>query len=239
LAFDREGEIYLQRDLPIGVLYEFAVGDVTGDARREIVVPGENGKTDGALLLDDEGRLIRNFRTEHYLTAWATVDIDGDGKHELVLYGWPNEARDGTFEVFRGSGERVQKWDAPGFRQRDFTVVPARDGTASILGISVAENTLVWRAFDGRIVEQLRVPFVGCFKFIHQEEIGDGTRVFLLSGGGYNQNHMVVVVDRNGELVYQEIGDGHAEAIHVPDLGRDTFLVSIRNQVWRYSRRLP
>ena len=45
---------------------------------------------------------------------------------------------------------------------------------------------------------------------------------------------MVSVFDQDGNLTYQETGEGWAQALAVPDPNASSFFVAVGSEVWRY-----
>jgi hypothetical protein len=63
----------------------------------------------------------------------------------------------------------------------------------------------------------------------------DGSRVVVLSGAAALSKHMVEVIDANGSIVFQQVGDGRSFALYAPPEKRLVCFVGVEGQVNRYA----
>jgi hypothetical protein len=82
-----------------------------------------------------------------------------------------------------------------------------------------------------------RTPIAGssALRQIALTRLVDGSRVVVLSGAAALSKHMVVVIDANGSLVFQQVGDGRSFALYAPPGERPVFFVGVEGQVNRYA----
>jgi hypothetical protein len=87
-----------------------AVGDVTGDARPEIVIGSNSGRI---LVYSETGALVRDFFADgaptSVLSSPALANLTGDAKLEIVVGMMPvsDVAAGATVAAFRGDGARI------------------------------------------------------------------------------------------------------------------------------------
>lgn len=237
LAFDAAGRLLWRREADLTAWAWLVPGDIEGDGVPEVLVGAHGGP--GVHVFDLQGERKALVRTEHYLTAYHAADIDLDGDDEMILYGWPDEDRRGTFEVFDVEWQdaevhwkvyRVARWKAGAVR--DFTVAPAPTGDQGI--VTIDGESILWTSFDGREIGRLAAPDASCFRYVFTAALSGGRRIVVLDGSGYTAGHAVYVYESDGELLYHEIADGHVRALHVPAGDPAQILLAGRGEVWSY-----
>lgn len=189
-----------------------AVGDVSGDGKREIIVAGGAG-TDGAYaVFDGKGKKFASGPATPFgpaFTGGANVssgDVDGDGKDEIILAAGP------------GGGPHVRVWDGKGtLRGQFFAFDPALRG-----GTNVAAGDVDGDGKDEIIAAPAAVPSDGADAavriFACGEQCRGGSGDFALQKefvpfAGYRGGLSIAVLDRNGdgkdELAIARAGSGN------------------------------
>jgi hypothetical protein len=168
--------------------------------------------------------------TADYLTDFGTVPSPIPGKHNIVLYVYPNSEGGGTFRMLDSDLEERASWSvspAPG----RFTIAAWRGTTA--LFYTVGDSVEV-RTPTGESLARLSASDASNFQGIRVAALPEDRLVILLSGDGYTPYHSVCLYDAAGELLFQETGSEHAFDLEVePNTSR--FVVSTRSSRWQYA----
>ena len=200
--------------------------DLLGDEALETVVALPRGQ--GLEIRNGNGQRVSAITTPGYLTDFGILPALRPDKQDLVLYVYPNDSGGGTFTVLT-PGERVlASWEERSPPGR--FAIGRWDGHDAILYLRSAH--LVVRSRDARALAEVAVPEGDLYDV--RETIVLGSRaVVLASGGGYRPFHMVLVLERDGTLVFAEVDPDHG--LGLESSGTDTFIVRTRSGRWRYS----
>ena len=202
--------------------------DITGDAAPERIVERKDLK---ALdVTDPSAGETRTFRTAYYITGFGAAPSTSGGKHDLVVYTYPDERGGGTFQVIDGSFRELARWEE--------SPPPRGLAAGSHGGRSAAyylqDERLVIRATDGSLIARLAAPQSGPVAALAAGALAGGRFVLLGSGDGYSPYHMVAVYEPDGRLVFQEMATEHAFALEI-EPGGEAFTVLARSRRWKYA----
>lgn len=211
-----------------GSLRKVLEADITGDAAPERIVERRDLKA--LEVTDPSAGETRTFRTTDYITGFAAAPSASGGKHDLVVYTYPNERGGGTFRVIDGSFRELTRWEEsppPGG-----IAAGTHDGRPAVYYLQ--DERLVIRATDGSLIARLAAPQSGPFRPRAVDALADGRFVLLGSGEGYSPYHMVAVYEPDGRLVFQAMAREHAFALEI-EPGGEAFTVLARSRRWKYA----
>jgi hypothetical protein len=215
---------------------DMAMGDVNGDEQPEFVV-GYNGGT-GVRLLDVSGKEIWKLPSGN---VWHVdmVDINGDGKDEIIHSGQGLNILDGQSKVI--FQQPNPKKDQEGIYFSHFDVVNWPDSSSTPHIIQNGEGMIWIVNLDGSIAKKLDAP--------ERARVGE-TFATLVRLNPSQPEYLAVLVDYNiwdvavlyvydntGKLLYDEVFPSSAPALTAAKLGDDdteTLLVGSGATVWMY-----
>ena len=203
--------------------------DVVGDEETETLVALPRGQ--GIEVRDRNGRRVAAIAASGYLTDFGVLPPSRPGtreKQDLVLYVYPNISGGGTFTVITPDERELASWEERSPPGR-FTI-GRWDGDDAI--VYLRSGQLVIRARDARQLVEVAVPASDPYDVRRTIAVGEHT-VVLASGGGYTPFHMVLVIGRDGRLMFAEVDRDHAFGLRAN--GSDTFVVHTRSGRWQYS----
>ncbi len=149
-----------QQDYADFVIRGFEANDLDNDARQEvIIISNSRGFFPNQLaILSADGKLLGEFWNSGTLSDMAFVDLERDGKKEILASGQNNEYNKGCLVVFepsRVSGcspQSVERYISPGLpagTERFYILFPKTDvdlsepPTESVVGFDVLNNDLI------------------------------------------------------------------------------------------------
>jgi hypothetical protein len=204
--------------------------DVLGDETPEVIAALDDGR--GIEIRDRSGTGLARIPTTDYLTDFGAVPDPASGKHNLVLYLYPNATNGGTFRIVTAGQREVAAWEEnppPG----RFAVAAWRTAPALFY---LQNDTLIVRSAAGQPLARLEAPDGRHFQRLHVRNVSGGRTVVLASGSGYTPYHMVCVYDEDGRLLFQDVADEHAFEL-ASRADDSTFVVVTRSSRWEYRPR--
>lgn len=106
----------------------FAVGDVDGDGRDEILVAKARGRV--VNIFNKDGNLVREIKTGRYDggDSMTAGDINGDGRDEILVV----EDDGGRLDVFTADGKLYERWVSTSYRGGDSLTAGDIDGDGRV-----------------------------------------------------------------------------------------------------------
>lgn len=214
--------LWAQQDM--GHFEEKISADVLGNHEPEILVPvtrrkGLLGTTSELQIYDLKENLLKTLPAAGYLSFFQAVNLDDEPKKELVFYNYPSPLGK-DIEIFKASGLPLQSWPSP---FKGFFDIIDWEGAPHL--ISLVEDAFVVFNLEGVEIARLKVTNAHYFRHIRAKFLANGDLVVLISGSGYRPYHMICVFSSNLELIYQEIGTGHAQGLLTASDKPNEFLV--------------
>ena len=207
-------------------------GNLLESDGRETLVALENGA--GVAVTDARGHTFARITTAEHLTHFGVIEASRAPLDDLVLYGYPNAGRGGTFRVMTPDEVVVAMWtERPPPSHFD---VASWEGTPAVYYLQGDE--LVVRGPTGDLLARLPAPSGVAFQDVHVANAASGRLVLVASGNGYTPFHMVCVYAPDRQLVFHEIAREHAFGLDVR-LDRLAFTVLARSRQWSYQAREP
>jgi hypothetical protein len=216
---------------PFGDFLKTKRADLLGDAALEQMVERKAGA--GLEIRNEKDEVLNVIDTSAYLTDFSAIPSSRPGKSDLVLYLYPTRMRpqrQGTFQVMTMPDQRViASWDE--------SHPPGRFGVGLWHDVPVVayfqRNDLVVRRADGELLERVEVHDGAAFGTLFLETLSSGYIAVVGSGDGYTPYHTVLILDRDGEIAFQEIDDDHARGLIVGENGTEIDVITSR-RTWRY-----
>ena len=207
--------------------------DLLGDAALEQIVEVERPAGKGLEIRSDKDQVLDVIDTHAFLTDFAAIPSSRPGKSDLVLYLYPTRMRpqrQGTFVVMAMPDKReIASWDE--------SPPPGRFGVGlwhNVPAVAYFQgNDLVVRKTDGGLLKRIDVYDGAAFGRLFMDTLGNGYVAVIGSGDGYTPYHTVLILDNNGEIVFQEINDEHARGLSVAE-NRTEMEVFTSRKKWRY-----
>lgn len=262
--FDHQGNVLFSRgeyEEGKSSIHEVTVGDVDGDGVTEFIASWGYEPWKGLELLDRNGNSRWRHEEEFVPDEMEVVDIDGDGKAELV------EATAGDLKIRDTEGQVKGTVTAPVYLSH-VSLCPQPNKQGPPRNLAVSENGLWLIDLDGKNqtrydaplshikLEKPRVwgvpgsPDLMTFdtedvyraKGVWAElEKGRPKYLAVIANFAAINRSLFYLYDSQGKLIYQEILPEECDAVAVlpPEnsSGRDEILVSGQKTVWRYAMR--
>jgi hypothetical protein len=89
------------------------------------------------------------------------------------------------------------------------------------------------RRTDGELVKRVEVHDGAAFGSLFMNTLSNGYIAVVGSGDGYTPYHTVLILDRDGQIAFQEIDDDHARGLTVGGNGTEIEVMTSRRK-WRY-----
>ncbi len=261
--FDHQGNVLFSRgEFQEGQssIHEVTAGDVDGDGVTEFIVSWGYEPWKGMELLDRNGTSRWRHEEEFEPGEMEVVDVDGDGKAELV------EEQAGGLKIHDNQGGVKSVVTAPVYLSQ-VSLCPQPNKQGPPRNLAVSENGLWLIDLDGKNYTRYEAP-LSHIKLEKPKSWGvpgapdlmtfDTESVYRSKGVWAELNkgqpkYLAVIAnfaaldrslfylyDSRGTLIYQEILPEECDAVAVlpPDnsSGPDEILVSGEKTVWRYSR---
>lgn len=223
-----------------------AVGDLDGDGVSEYVVARKN---DGLRAYDKSGK-ERWFQPDEFpSTKLDIIDLDGDGKAEVIEIG--ERIRDGNGKIIR---------ETKGSDSDAYLVVEAKDGKAELQFASFYEGDFTYSSENGEKLFNTHAPLSSIKKKPENvdvpgnADIDDESVAFPKAawvGFRKNEPKLLAVIasfillprsnfyvfDKTGRLIYHELLPEKAETLTILPTtdGEEDILIGGKNTIWRYS----
>jgi hypothetical protein len=217
----------IDQEYPSGYASQFLAVNLIGDPATEIVVEAAGGTAMSAH--DLESRRLWTSETNAHIADLEAVDRNDSGSHAVAVYLYPvgdaAEVRilDGT------DGEVLDAWPAPVAGGIDAS--PTRHAQTGLL--LLIEDELLVYGVDGTVLERLATPSAGSFADLESLLLEDGRRVTLATGDGSLFGHMLVIHDREGQLIYRHVERGRAYGLEVVSTAsRTAIYYGVGDTVW-------
>jgi hypothetical protein len=176
------------------------------------------------------GMRVGSVTMPFHITDFGTTSA-ADGVSQLVVSMYPNARKSSTYAVFDSSLREVTRWEEFPVTSRFATASWRRPGQPVVPAVFYLQgDRLVTRTTDGRLLARLPPPGGEIFSEVHVIDADAARLVLVASGNGYTPFHLVAVYEE-GQLVFHEIGDGHAFELSPAANG---FVVSTRSARWEY-----
>lgn len=228
LFFDADGRNVATQ--PCRDCWDLVAADVDGEGRDSLIVRAIDGKS--AAMFTARGAARRTYPTKGFLTEVAAGRIDGEPANSLFFYLAPDPDLGRAVRVMSGDGRERAGWAAANVR--GIVASASADGTASIL--SIESNTLIEQdALTGKRLSRTALEGSSAFRSFSVGRWRNGSRVVLLSGGGYLDKHLLAVIDASGSVVFQQVGDGRSNGLSIPSPQASMFYAAIGGLVKKYS----
>lgn len=211
---------------------ELVVADLDGDGRESLVVRANDGTS--ATIFGDRGASTTTLSAIGYLTDIVATPLGGTSAAALLLYSSPDPELQKAVRVVRKDGTEIGKW--PIAAQSAIVAATAAGGEPSVLSID-ADAIVERDAMTGSELSRTTLDGASAFRELYAAWWRDGRRVFVLSGGGALNKHMVAVTDRKGKVLFREVGDRRAWALGIPSRMATSFYVAVGGSVMKYQTR--
>ena len=262
--FDHQGNVLFSRgefEEAKSSIHEVAAGDVDGDGVMEFIASWGFEPWNGLELLDRHGNSKWRLQEEFIPGEMEVVDVNGDGKAELV------EENRGELKIRDTQGQVMGEVKAPVYLWH-ISLCPRPNNQGSPQNLAVREGSLWLIDLDGdnytkydAPLSQIKLekPQVIVTPGLPEQMEFDTEDVYRAKGvwAELEKNrpkYLAVVAnfaaidrslfylyDAQGKLIYQEILPEECNAVAVlpPEnsSGRDEILVSGEKTVWRYAKR--
>lgn len=260
--FDHQGNVLFSRgaiEEGKASIQNVGVGDVDGDGVKEFIVSWGYEPWKGLELLDRHGNSKWRRQEELLPGEFEVVDVNGDGKTELV------EEDGGELKIRDTQGEVQNVVEAPVYLSH-FSLCPQSNNQGPPRNLAVREGSLWLIDLDGknntkydaplsyiklekpRVVE---VPGADPITFDTEEvyrarcvwaklEKDEPKYLAVIANFAALDRSLFYLYDAKGKLIFQEILPEECEAVAVltPENsnGREEILVSGEETVWRYAK---
>lgn len=225
--FDGEGREI--REHPCRGCWEMVAADLEGTGRQHLVVPAADGRS--AFSFDARGEPGLTYQADGTLTHTSVARIEGEQADSLVFFTERGWGSNGLVRVVTGDGRERARWSSEA--GRIVGASEASDGATTLVamhgdvltGLDALTGTRLWHTV---------VPAASMFKWVHTSRWQQGRRILVLAGGARVSQHLVVVVDSNGTLLYRDTIDSRVYDLEIPTPDSDEFCVGTIGQVMCY-----
>lgn len=214
VIFGADGEI--EQQYSSGYASHFLATDLSGDPAAEIVVESARGTT--LTAYDLENRQLWVSETDVHVSALEAVERRDGGARAVAVYLYPVDDAAEVRILDGADGKVLDAWPAP--VAGGFEASPTRHDQTGLLFL-VGEELLIY-GLDGELLERLPAPSAGSFADLESRLLPDGRRVTLSTGDGSLFGHMLVVHDREGQMVYRRVERERAYGLEVVTAGSQT-----------------
>ena len=262
--FDHQGKVVFsrgEREEGKPSIYEVSAGDVDGDGVSEFIISWGYESSNSLELLDRNGNSKWRHEEEFLPGEMEVVDVDGDGKTELV------EESGGELKIRDNQGGVKSVLEMPVYVSQ-ISLLTQTNTKAPPRNLAVTKGGLWLIDLDGknhtrydaplseiklekpRVISAPGVPEPMTFdtedvyraKGVWAElEKGRPKYLAVIANFAAIDRSLFYLYDSRGKLIYQEILPEECDAIAVlppeNNSGRDEILVSGENTVWRYAMR--
>jgi hypothetical protein len=205
-------------------------GDVMGNEAIDTIVESDDHR--GVEVRDGAGAGVVRIPTSAYLSDFTVVPDPAASRKNVLLYMYPDEHGGSTFTVVRLPERRaIATWreDTGGNGHVDV----GRWGEQAAV-FYIQSGAIVVRSVGGQLLARLSVPGIGTYSFLYVSAFAAGHSIFVASGNGYVHFHMVVIVDQDGRVRFQERAAEQAFRLNLQG-NPSQFDVETRSTIWRYT----
>jgi hypothetical protein len=205
-------------------------GDVVGDQTVDTIVETDTHRS--VEVRDGNDATVTTIPAAAYVSDFIPLIDPSAPKQSVLLYLYPDEQGGATFSVVKVTGlQPVATWreDTGG---GGHVATGSWGGGAAVFYLQ--NGAIVVRGIGGDLLTRITVSGLQEFSYVYASTLAEGRTVFVVSGNGYTQYHMVVIVDRDGRVQYQARDSEQAFRLAV-GAEASQFDVETRSTVWRYA----
>lgn len=230
--FDAEGRGI--REHPCRGCWDLVTADLEGTGRQRLVVPAADGRA--ASSFDARGEPGLTYQADGILTHTCATRIEGEQADGLVFFTERGPGSKGLVRVVGGDGRERARWFPEA--GRIVGASDARDGATTLVAMHGDALTGL-DALKGARLWHTVVPAASMFKWVHTARWQQGWRILVLAGGARVSQHMIVVVDSDGALLYRDTVDSRVYDLDIPAPDAGEFCVGTIGQVMCYRVAKP
>lgn len=208
--FDAEGRLIQSQ--PCRDCWELVAADLEGTGRQHVVARTVGANAGAPRSFSARGVPGPSYPAEGPLGLIAAGRIEDEPADSLLVYTSGDPSQKGAVRVLKGDGSQRARWAVEAGR----VLGVATTGGATAAVLAVAGDTLTEQdPLTGAVRWRAAVPASSRFKGGQARRWRDGRRVVLLTQARVGQ-HMVVVADAAGTLLYRAIVDSDAFDLELP-----------------------
>lgn len=186
----------------------------------------------GARIWDAHGVDVGQWASTGYLTELMAGRVEGGEGPSFVAFTAPDPEFERAIRVRDASGAETAKWKIVSGRA---VAILQPEGPAAVVAVH-ADTIAEYDATTGTRRWEARLP-VGAsqFRSLQAARWRDDSRVVVLSSAGRaHAQHLVLVLGKTGEILFQRVAEGRSFALHAPSPTSTHFYVGSEGKVIRF-----
>jgi hypothetical protein len=236
--FDKDGHVSWRSEENLPGVDDSVPADLYGDGKLSVVI-GFNGNG-GLALFDEQGKRLWK-KEEHNVWHVETLDIDGDGREEIL-----HSNAKGELLVRNGSGDRIAQY-LPGTYVSQFAITRwGEESRPSHILVPISESgdgcckpALLVLESHGKEVAHLQSPLGNLFTQTSATPIrfAKSAQYFaVLKNDFVSERSMLLLYAEDTQIVFQEIlVETCLGMAALPKNDGERLLVGCASKIWEYS----